>query len=133
MALNGVAGINVTGLAGGPISIAAAASGLTGATTQFTIAPGPVRRTIALKQAGTRLSGKVRSRSTRCTAKVQLRLQIRSRGAKRWRTYERVKTTRKGTFRAKIRRAASYRVVVALTPGCAGAHSKRLTVRSLRG
>jgi hypothetical protein len=133
MALAGVAGVDVTGLAGGPITISAAASGLTTGTTQFTIAPGPVRRTIALKQAGRRLSGKVRSKSPVCTTKVQLRLQIRPRAAKRWRMYKRVTTTRKGTFKVKIRRAASYRAVVVLRPGCAAAHSKRLTVRSLRG
>jgi hypothetical protein len=131
MALAGVAGTNVTGLAGGANTITAAAGGLHPGTTSFTIAPGPARRAIALKRAGRRLSGTVRSKAAACTTKVALRLQIRSPGAKRWRTFKRLRTTRRGSFRLRITRAASYRAVTPLSPGCAAARSKKLTVRQI--
>jgi hypothetical protein len=131
MPLAGVAGTNVTGLVGGPLTITAAATGLHPGTTSFTIAPGPARRTIALKRVGRKLSGKVRSKASTCTNKVQVRLQIRSHGAKRWRTFRRLRVTRGGSFKARIGRAASYRAVAPLTPGCAAARSKALNVRRL--
>jgi hypothetical protein len=133
MPLAGVAGTSVTGLAGGPVTITAAATGLRSGTTRFTVAPGPARRTIALKQAGRKLSGRVRSKPSACTNKVQLTLQIRSHGKKRWRALTRLHATRRGSFKLRIRRAASYRAVAPLIPGCASARSKTLNVRRLPG
>jgi hypothetical protein len=133
MTLAGVAATGVTGLAAGPITITATATGLRPGTTSFTIAPGPARRTIALKQVGRKLSGRVRSRSSVCTNTAQLRLQIKSHGAKRWLTFRRLHATRSGSFKVRIRRAASYRAVAPLIPGCASARSKALNVRRLPG
>ena len=133
MTLAGVATSKVTGFHAGPITIAATATGLAPGATSFTIAPGPARRTIVLKRVGRTLSGKLRASPATgaCTAKASLQLQIRSRGAKRWRTFKRLHTTRSGAFKARITRAATYRAVAPLLPGCGGARSKTLAVRRL--
>jgi hypothetical protein len=129
--LAGTAATNVTGFVAGPITIQAAAPGLASGTTAFTVAPGPARRTVTLRRAGHKLSGKVRAASSVCTAKVPLRLQIRARGAKHWRTLKRLHTSRAGSFATRIKRAARYRVATPLSPGCAAARSKTLKVGRL--
>jgi hypothetical protein len=130
-ALAGTAATNVTGFVAGPITIQAAAPGLRPGTTTFTIAPGPARRTVVLKRAGHRLSGKVRAAVGACRAKVPLRVQIRPRGAKHWRTLKRLRTSRAGSFATRIRRPARYRATTPLSPGCAAATSKTIRVARL--
>jgi hypothetical protein len=129
--LAGTAATAVTGFVAGPISIQAAAPGLAVGTTSFAIAPGPARRTVVLKRSGHKLSGKVRASSSACKVKVPLRLQIRARGAKHWRTLKRLHTSRAGSFATRIKRTARYRVTTPLAPGCAAASSKTLKVGRL--